>query len=66
MSSTLRQRVIQAQDKAEEAMSDLINAAQQWEIPDRQLWTMRNDRTRLLKAARFYARAMDRVSRVRK
>lgn len=66
MTTTTRDRVIKAQDRVEETAADLLNAAEHWGLSNRSLWEVRSDRVRLLRCARSYARAADRLSRARK
>lgn len=59
MKNPTHQRIFDAQTRAEEAMLDLLGYAE-----DFSAGSSRNRRENLLRAARRYARAMDRLARI--
>lgn len=59
-----RQRIALAIDRAEEAVVDLIRAAESWGSPG-SLWDQRCHRKTLPEAARHYSRSIEAITRVR-
>lgn len=61
-----QQKVSAAFNRAEDAIADLLREAENWTLVNRPMWDIRVHRRDLLAAARKYARAMDRLTRVRR
>ena len=63
---TTAQRISDAMDRLDEAVVDLLAAAELWKASDTPAWNLRANRKELFRNARNYARCMNALTRLRK